>query len=234
MVPALGAGYTDSVPSELPPLPGFLANVGPTTGDSAMVVFMDSGSQNKSHANPTQFFLGNAQNNYMKYNPEQVYIPIGSTGDSLPMVVGDSQTWKVENYGIAFNHPFHIHINPFQVVEVFAPDPTDGFSGYYADLNAAADSGSPIWMDVVPLPLPKLDSVYGADSTLTVDTIPGYVVLRQRYEDFTGQFVMHCHVLGHEERGMMQLIEIFSPDSVPTARSRPRRSQPSHGAHRRR
>ena len=34
------------------------------------------------------------------------------------------------------------------------------------------------------------------------------VVIRQRYEDFVGKFVMHCHILGHEERGMMQLLEV--------------------------
>jgi hypothetical protein len=29
------------------------------------------------------------------------------------------------------------------------------------------------------------------------------VVLRQKFEDYTGAYVIHCHFLGHEDRGMM-------------------------------
>jgi len=32
--------------------------------------------------------------------------------------------------------------------------------------------------------------------------------LLMRYTDFTGTFVMHCHILGHEDQGMMELVEI--------------------------
>ena len=31
----------------------------------------------------------------------------------------------------------------------------------------------------------------------------GEVVVRHRFEDFTGHFVFHCHILGHEDGGMM-------------------------------
>jgi FtsP/CotA-like multicopper oxidase with cupredoxin domain len=37
----------------------------------------------------------------------------------------------------------------------------------------------------------------------------GSVSLRSRFEDFTGRFVLHCHILNHEEIGMMQLIEVY-------------------------
>jgi len=29
-----------------------------------------------------------------------------------------------------------------------------------------------------------------------------------RYEDFKGKFVLHCHILDHEDQGMMQTVEI--------------------------
>lgn len=32
--------------------------------------------------------------------------------------------------------------------------------------------------------------------------------MRTRYERFTGRFVLHCHILTHEDLGMMQLVEI--------------------------
>jgi FtsP/CotA-like multicopper oxidase with cupredoxin domain len=40
------------------------------------------------------------------------------------------------------------------------------------------------------------------------DFAPGSVTLRTRYEDFVGLFVLHCHLLDHEDLGMMQLIEV--------------------------
>jgi FtsP/CotA-like multicopper oxidase with cupredoxin domain len=39
----------------------------------------------------------------------------------------------------------------------------------------------------------------------------GSVTLRSRFEDFTGRFVLHCHILNHEDLGMMQLVEIYDP-----------------------
>ena len=40
--------------------------------------------------------------------------------------------------------------------------------------------------------------------------IRGYesVVLRVRFEDFTGLTVYHCHILDHEDQGMMGVLEI--------------------------
>jgi hypothetical protein len=32
--------------------------------------------------------------------------------------------------------------------------------------------------------------------------------LRTHFADFAGKFVNHCHILAHEDRGMMQLIEV--------------------------
>ena len=38
--------------------------------------------------------------------------------------------------------------------------------------------------------------------------VPGRI--DRLYVDFTGKYVLHCHILGHEDRGMMQLIEVVS------------------------
>lgn len=40
------------------------------------------------------------------------------------------------------------------------------------------------------------------------DGVPGVVRFRTRYERFDGKFVLHCHILPHEDEGMMQLVEI--------------------------
>lgn len=37
----------------------------------------------------------------------------------------------------------------------------------------------------------------------------GSITFRSRFEDFTGRFVLHCHMMNHEELGMMQIVEVF-------------------------
>ena len=39
----------------------------------------------------------------------------------------------------------------------------------------------------------------------------GSVTFRTRFLDFTGRFVHHCHMMNHEELGMMQVVEVFNP-----------------------
>ena len=48
----------------------------------------------------------------------------------------------------------------------------------------------PTWVDTVAIP-PQ-----------------GWVKVRQRFPDFPGLFVQHCHVLVHEDIGMMQLVNV--------------------------
>jgi FtsP/CotA-like multicopper oxidase with cupredoxin domain len=52
----------------------------------------------------------------------------------------------------------------------------------------------PVWRDTVIVPR------YGS------------VVFRTRFIDFTGRYVLHCHMMNHEALGMMQLIEVYDPN----------------------
>jgi FtsP/CotA-like multicopper oxidase with cupredoxin domain len=38
----------------------------------------------------------------------------------------------------------------------------------------------------------------------------GSVTFRSRVLDFTGRFVNHCHMMNHEELGMMQVVEVYA------------------------
>jgi FtsP/CotA-like multicopper oxidase with cupredoxin domain len=38
----------------------------------------------------------------------------------------------------------------------------------------------------------------------------GSVTFRSRFLDFSGRFVLHCHMMNHEELGMMQVVEVAS------------------------
>jgi FtsP/CotA-like multicopper oxidase with cupredoxin domain len=218
-----GNPVAQSLPDTLPTLPWFLANLtGPVdtlalAADTTLpvIVFNDINvpGASRSPANPNRFFLGNAQNPFMRFDTDSIYVPTDTTGRQRPMVLGATQIWRVENRGTATDHPFHIHINPFQVLHVVAPKGTgDDNWALYQQLNTAAESGNPIWLDVVPLPIAS-----GGN--------PGVVYIAQKYDDFdgcqgcgepTGWFVMHCHILGHEERGMMQVLEIVKPGQTPT------------------
>jgi hypothetical protein len=41
-------------------------------------------------------------------------------------------------------------------------------------------------------------------------TIPGYFKMHSRFADLPEQSVLHFHILAHEDRGMMGLIEVVS------------------------
>jgi len=96
------------------------------------------------------------------------------------MQLGDTEEWTIYNDGGA-PHPFHIHINPFQVVEIKDPNQNNG---------APVHLPTPwVWWDNFAIPT------------------GGYVKILTRFVDFTGIYVLHCHILGHEDRGMMQLVQ---------------------------
>ena len=63
-------------------------------------------------------------------------------------------------------------------------------------------------LDKCPADLQEYTSC--ASGTCTV-TIPGYFKMRSRFVDFTGQYVLHCHILAHEDRGMMELVAVVEP-----------------------
>lgn len=38
--------------------------------------------------------------------------------------------------------------------------------------------------------------------------------MRSRFADHPGQYVLHCHILAYEDRGMMQLIEVVPNTTI--------------------
>jgi FtsP/CotA-like multicopper oxidase with cupredoxin domain len=97
------------------------------------------------------------------------------------MVLGATEEWTLKNLNAGGPaHPFHIHINPFQVVAFNATqDPT----------KEIALPTPWVWWDNIALPP------------------GGYIKMLSRFVDYTGAYVVHCHILAHEDRGMMQMVE---------------------------
>jgi FtsP/CotA-like multicopper oxidase with cupredoxin domain len=107
------------------------------------------------------------------------------------LVLGAVDEWTLTS---AFaNHPFHIHVNPFQIVRILDPKGVDvSVTGEKDDPQYANLKGT--WKD-------------------TLFVKQGYqVVMRTRYERYIGEYVLHCHILDHEDQGMMQNVRVLLPD----------------------
>jgi L-ascorbate oxidase len=110
------------------------------------------------------------------------------------LTLGTAQEWRLESE--AGGHPFHIHVNPFQIVEVIDGRGND-VSGPESSSQFAGLKGA--WKDTVWVPR-------------------GYAIrVRSRYERFIGEFVLHCHILDHEDKGMMQNVAIVLPGGTPAS-----------------
>ncbi|HWM89708.1 MAG TPA: multicopper oxidase domain-containing protein [Thermoanaerobaculia bacterium] len=119
---------------------------------------------------------------------------------NVTTTLNTADAWKIRNTS-ALAHPFHIHTNPFQVVEVF--DPT--VSGQVRKLDPPY-----VWQDTIALPVAQ---------TAGTATNPGWVHLRQRYLDFTGESVLHCQL--HGDQGMMFAVQTVCKDK-PDSFGKPR------------
>lgn len=116
-----------------------------------------------------------------------------STDPALPTIYYPFQAHAAPKQTIALNsveewtiynmdniqHPFHIHVNPFWVTKI---------NGVPLE--------HPYWADTIGLPLG------GTPEN------PASITFRTRFLDFTGTYVMHCHILVHEDMGMMQAVEV--------------------------
>jgi FtsP/CotA-like multicopper oxidase with cupredoxin domain len=116
---------------------------------------------------------------------------------------------------IAAPHVFHIHVNPFQVIDI--KDVTANNQSIF-DANGQC---KPIYLQPTiqdsnntQVPNPQYSPEFCDDYHVFRDTIfvkPNFLVTtRTAYDDFIGEYVMHCHILDHEDQGMMQNVTIIS------------------------
>ncbi|MGP9820611.1 multicopper oxidase family protein [Salinarimonas sp. NSM] len=145
------------------------------TGTQALAFSIDTSTT------PTGFLIDGEP-----YDPNRI--------DRLLTLGGVDEWTLTSGTNPAAGHPFHIHVNPFQVVEILNPEGVDvSVGGEPDDPQYAGMQG--VWKD-------------------TLFVKPGYrVVMRTRYERYIGEFVLHCHILDHEDQGMMQNVVIALPGS---------------------
>ncbi|WP_406699098.1 multicopper oxidase domain-containing protein [Singulisphaera sp. Ch08] len=151
-----------------------------------------------------------------------VYSVNGQTFPNVPAITARLNTveeWTLLN-DTSELHPFHIHQNGFQLMSVNGRAvPADGTpmlinatAQYTEGFTPASEADTPpqseqfiggSLLDTVNIP--AKDPVTGE---------PGRVVIRLRFTDYVGTVVYHCHILFHEDHGMMGLIRL-APE-VPT------------------
>jgi FtsP/CotA-like multicopper oxidase with cupredoxin domain len=110
----------------------------------------------------------------------------------LPL--GKAEEW--EAVALVEDHPLHIHVNPFQIVSI-----TDAKGHDLADPKG-----------------PEYDPDYAGLLGQWKDTIfikeDARILFRTRYERFTGDFVLHCHIMFHGDHGMMQTLRIIDQNEA--------------------
>jgi FtsP/CotA-like multicopper oxidase with cupredoxin domain len=126
-----------------------------------------------------------------------VYAFDGGAFPNVPLIqprLNSVEEWRFVNHNND-EHPIHVHVNDFQVIEYF--DPTTG-------LRTGPDKFA---IDNANAPAPTM---YGDESVIQ----PGILAIRTRFDEYTGLYVMHCHRLNHEDNGLMALINVIPAVSV--------------------
>jgi hypothetical protein len=104
-------------------------------------------------------------------------------------VLGSTEVWRFINESGVI-HPMHMHLVMFQILD------TTPFTVVNDTVTATGppvppDSAQAGWKDTVP--------VY-----------PGEMVrVIARFEDYTGKYPYHCHILEHEDHEMMRQFEVI-------------------------
>lgn len=142
------------------------------------------------------------QINGQSYDPNVVNVTrqVNTTDDWVLSATGNPP-------GAAEPHIYHIHVNPFEVTDVirFKPDGTQ---------ESIFDADGHCRKDVLNDPQGLANQYCGMWHTFR-DTVfvenNFHVHIRTKYDRYIGEYVIHCHILDHEDSGMMLNIEIV-PD----------------------
>ena len=168
-------------------------------------------------------------------NPFLINDHVFPNGNLTIAQIGTVEQWTLVNWSVSaisrksgnqsnqyIGHPFHVHINDFQVEnsDTELQDKRNledvvmiNSSGYnYYNLSPKEISGKDIGI-VSQAPLQgELRTVADALDPNTVAELATYGAntqnVRMAFQDFLGTYVMHCHILPHEDAGMMQAIMV--------------------------
>jgi len=145
--------------------------------------------------NTTDFFLNMTQSTDGQGQPVAIR-PF--TPDAPPQIIvhlkGQDSTieeWTIQNYTLEV-HPFHMH------------------QMHFRDVTNAANPGDPASiLDTINVPAASREP--SPTAGVDMPAVPGHVKIRLRFtKEMVGDFVFHCHILAHEDKGMMQRIRVVA------------------------
>eukprot|EP00656_Telonema_subtile_P007507 TRINITY_DN13521_c0_g1_i1.p1 TRINITY_DN13521_c0_g1~~TRINITY_DN13521_c0_g1_i1.p1 ORF type:complete len:251 (+),score=39.30 TRINITY_DN13521_c0_g1_i1:96-848(+) len=172
-----GSPMTMSPPDKLPMRPSYLPDLRNTTvpvADQFNVMFHTTGGPFPAGPPYPPMFI-NGQ-------------PFSTKDDIVVNVsVGAPQEWTVsidKDESSGSNHPFHLHVNPFQVVAI------GGEQKSMLDITLGE------WRDTIPVP----------------HFYP--LTIRYKPDRFLGHALMHCHMTPHVDLGMAAVAKIVAPGNA--------------------
>ena len=114
--------------------------------------------------------------------------------------LGSTEIWRFVNAS-GVSHPMHMHLVAFQVLD---RQPFTLVDGVPVPTGPAVppDASEVGWKDTAPV---------GPDEMIRVIA---------RFEDYTGRYPYHCHILEHEDQEMMRQFEVVPPVAAEGAPAR--------------
>ena len=166
------------------------------------------------------------ENSWLGYeNPDLINDHVFPQGPLVIAQLGTMEEWSLKNWnwggkefangGYFTSHPFHIHVNDYQVKASDNELPNKraledvtqlNSSGYnYVDKLGTHHKLDPLVGEFVPI-----EAALDLDASQALYTT-GYndTTIRMLYQDFLGTYVHHCHLLEHEDAGMMQVVSVI-------------------------
>jgi FtsP/CotA-like multicopper oxidase with cupredoxin domain len=153
----------------------------------------------RPHSSKTDFYITEVSRPDVTIEPFPMHLQGGLPNSVVEVQPDTFEEWTILNFTHEL-HNFHIHQLHFRVLES-----DDKF------LEGRM-------MDTINTPAALPDVEWSKDDPVT----PGKVRLLMRFgRDVSETFVFHCHILSHEDKGMMGLIRVAKPSAV----------QPAHTGH---
>ena len=170
-------------------------------------------------------------------NPDLINDHVFPNGPLIITQLGTMEEWSLKNWnwggpdtvngGYLVGHPFHIHVNDYQVKQSDTELPNKrnledvtmlNSSGYhYTDSSGSIQKLDPLVGSFTPIS-EAFDYLSGSspynpsspDYNGPLFTT-GYTdsTIRMLFQDFLGTYVHHCHLLEHEDAGMMQVVTVI-------------------------
>lgn len=168
---------------DYPALPSYLADIPPVI-DPALMREIHYEMVGQGGGKAAQFWI-----NQEKYDPD-------CAGETFTL--DEPEHWTLFNNSSSVAHPFHIHQNPFQLLSMSNRTPNE-FT-------------FPVWRDTLPIPQATTRGLEPNSNPRDELTPWGHAEFRYVAKEFTGLFVNHCHILGHEDKGMMHNTQVACAD----------------------